>query len=57
MAVCCVNEIIQTAYVDGYTPRPGFFVSVHLTIFERPVNFEFLRQSGKNWRFWTEWSE
>jgi hypothetical protein len=46
-AICFVSEKIQTAYVDGYTARPEFFVSLHLTIFGRPASFEFLRQSGK----------
>ena len=42
MAICCVSEKIQTAYVSGNTPRVlDFFASLHLTIFERPVNFEF----------------
>ncbi len=27
-----------------YTARPGFFASLHLTIFERPANFEFFNQ-------------
>jgi hypothetical protein len=24
-AICCVSDIIQTAYVDGYTARPGLY--------------------------------
>ncbi|MBE1426966.1 hypothetical protein H4684_003650 [Desulfomicrobium macestii] len=41
-AICCVSEIIQTAYVCSNTPRAlDFFASLHLTIFERPANFEF----------------
>jgi hypothetical protein len=40
MATCCVSEKIQTAYVFPYTLRAlDFFVSLHLTIFERPANF------------------
>jgi len=33
MAICCVSEKIQTAYQLEYTARPGFFASLHLTIF------------------------
>jgi hypothetical protein len=29
------------------TARPGLFASLHLTIFERPANFEFFEQSVK----------
>jgi hypothetical protein len=25
MAICCVSDIIQAAYVDGYTARPELF--------------------------------
>jgi len=40
-AICCVSEKIQTAYVCLNTPRTlDFFASLHLTILERPVNFE-----------------
>jgi hypothetical protein len=43
MAICCVSEQIQTAYLPN-TPRVlDFFASLHLTIFERPVNFEFFK--------------
>jgi len=46
MAICCVSKKIQTAYLIN-TPRGlDFFASLHLTIFERPVNFEFFEQSA-----------
>jgi 16S rRNA (cytosine1407-C5)-methyltransferase len=49
MAICCVSEKIQTAHLLN-TPRAlDFFASLHLTIFERPVNFEFFNNpSMKN---------
>jgi hypothetical protein len=41
MAICCVSEKIQTAHQPN-TPRAlDFFASLHLTIFEQPVNFDF----------------
>jgi len=47
MAICCVSEKIQTAYVCANTLRVlDFFASLHLTIFERPANFEFFGQSA-----------
>jgi hypothetical protein len=48
MAICCVSKKIQTAYVCLNTLRVlDFFASLHLTILERPVNFEFFEQSVK----------
>ncbi len=42
MAICCVSEKIQTAYVCLNTLRVlVFFAFLHLTIFERPAYFEF----------------
>jgi len=42
MAICCVSEKIQTAYVCLNTLRAlDFFASLHLTIFEQAVFFEF----------------
>jgi hypothetical protein len=42
MAICCVSEKIQTAYVCPNTLRVlDFFASLHLTIFEQAANFEF----------------
>jgi rhodanese-related sulfurtransferase len=42
MAICCISEKIQTAYVCRNTLRAlDFFVSLHLTIFEQAANFEF----------------
>jgi hypothetical protein len=42
MAICCVSEKIQTAYVCLNTLRAlNFFASLHLTIFEQAANFEF----------------
>jgi hypothetical protein len=41
MAICCVNEKIQTAHQPNTLRALDFFVSLHLTIFERPANFEF----------------
>jgi hypothetical protein len=43
MAICCVSEKIQTAYLP-MTVRPGFFASLHLTIFERPAYFELFNE-------------
>jgi hypothetical protein len=40
MAICRVSKKIQTAYLLN-TPRAlDFFASLHLTIFERPANFD-----------------
>jgi len=42
MAICCVSEKIQTAYVCAIHRASWIFsVSLHLTIFERPAHFEF----------------
>jgi len=41
MAICCVSEKSQTAYVRKYTARPGFFRFLASLFFERPANFEF----------------
>jgi hypothetical protein len=42
MAICCVSEKIQTAYVWANTKRVlDFFASLHLTIFERPAILNF----------------
>jgi len=41
MAICCVSEKIQTAHQSNTLRVLDFFASLHLTIFERPVNFEF----------------
>jgi len=52
MAICCVREKIQTAYVCQNTLRAlDFFASLHLTIFEQAANFEFLNSQlgfGRN---------
>jgi len=45
MAICCVSEKIQTAYLRNTLRALDFFASLHLTIFERPVNFDFSEQS------------
>jgi len=42
MAICCVSEKIQTAYLFDTLRGLDFFASLHLTIFERPVNSDFL---------------
>jgi hypothetical protein len=41
MAICCVSKKIQTAYQRNTLRALDFFASLHLTIFERPANFEF----------------
>jgi hypothetical protein len=41
MAICCVSEKIQTAYLRNTLRVLNFFASLHITIFERPANFEF----------------
>jgi hypothetical protein len=40
MAICCVSEKIQTAYVCPNTLRAlDFFASLHLTIFSATCEF------------------
>jgi hypothetical protein len=46
MAICCVSEKIQT--VPNTLRGLDFFASLHLTIFERPANFDFFEQSDRN---------
>ena len=41
MAICCVSKKIQTAYLRNTLRALDFFASLHLTIFERPANFDF----------------
>jgi len=42
MAICCVSEKSQTAYVCESTLRVlAFYASLHLTIFERPAILNF----------------
>jgi len=46
-AICCVNEKNPDRLCMINTLRGlDFFVSLHLTIFGRPANFEFIEQSG-----------
>jgi hypothetical protein len=44
MAICCVSEKIQTAYLRNTLQTLDFFNSLHLTIYERPANFDFFSQ-------------
>jgi len=47
MAICCVSEKIQTAYLFNTLRALDFFAFLHLTIFEQAANFEFFgRQLG-----------
>jgi hypothetical protein len=43
-AIFCVSEKIQTAYLSHNCASWIFFDSLHLTIVERPANFEFFSQ-------------
>ena len=47
MAICCVSEKIQTAYLRNTLRAMDFFASLHLTILERPANFEFFKSVRK----------
>jgi hypothetical protein len=44
MTICCVSEKILTAYLRNTLYALFFFASLHLTIFERPANFNFFSQ-------------
>jgi hypothetical protein len=41
MAICCVSEKIQTAYLRNTLRALDFFDSLHLTIFEQPQILNF----------------
>jgi hypothetical protein len=47
MAICCVSKKIQTAHPRNTLRALDFFASLHLTIFERPENFEFFNSQSR----------